>query len=827
MRVSALAVSPGGPRALLAGTLGQGVFRSEDGGGSFAAWNGGLRSLLVRDLAFDPAEAHLVFAAAGRGGLSGLERGGVHRSDDGGRTWRLVAPAALAVAVAPSQPEVVYAGGPPVLKSVDRGLTWADPTTGARVTDVEVRALAVSPANPDLVLAGGVTEGGSGLVFRSADGGASWQRVLAPGDGVNDLAFANGDVAFLATGTVGAEAGVWRSQDAGRTWQRVTAADFGNVVAHAVLVNPLYPRLVYAATTGRGVIRSTDGGDRWLELNDMLGTTSALSLAIERTTPWTLYAGTQDGVWALAIAETRAVAPRVVLAPSRALAGERIRVRAEGFSGHPAAGTTQCVGLRGPAQNLAFELAPAFNLHLATIALDQAGQGETAATLPLALPPGPYQVIVGGCQLQRGIAPLAGPATELAVGAQTLYFAEGSTQPGFETWYLLQNPHAGPVRATLTLLEAGGAARAFSRQLPPSSRTSVPARALLPGQAISARVDAEQPIFAERAMYFGQDGHVSPALPAPARRWLLAEGSSQADFQTWILVQNPTPEPAEVHFTFQLPDGGTRTHEVAMPPTSRFSLLANEVVPNAAFSTVVESNVPVVVERAMYTGTPGAPTGGHGVPGTTTPSTLWQFAEGSSQPSLPDQDFQTFLLLHNPNPRPVAATIRLLRDDGTSLVQPLALTAGARLTFHANLALPGEAFGIRVEADEPLVAERVMFFGPEAGASHATLGALAPATRWHLAEGSTLAPFETWVLVANPNAEATEVRLRFNTEAGRVVEASRSVGASSRATFLVNELVPDEAGVSTQVQSTLPVVVERSVYFDDRRGGTNTIGIVP
>jgi photosystem II stability/assembly factor-like uncharacterized protein len=203
LRVAALAVQPGDDRVLLAGAFGEGVFRSEDAGGSFGARNLRLASFVVRDLEFDPVDPRIAYAATGRGGLVGGEVAGVYRSADGGRTWQLVAPGGLAVAVAPSDPSVVYAGGPPVRKSTTRGVVWFDPTTGAGITDIDVVALAVSPTDPNLVLAGGVTEGGSGRLYRSADGGASWQLVLTVGDGVSSIAFASGRVAFFGAGTVG------------------------------------------------------------------------------------------------------------------------------------------------------------------------------------------------------------------------------------------------------------------------------------------------------------------------------------------------------------------------------------------------------------------------------------------------------------------------------------------------------------------------------------------------------------------------------------------------------------------------------------------------
>ena len=88
---------------------------------------------------------------------------------------------------------------------------------------------------------------------------------------------------------------------------------------------------------------------------------------------------------------------------------------------------------------------------------------------------------------------------------------------------------------------------------------------------LSARIDADRPIFAERAMYMSSGGQsftggtASAGITAPALQWFIAEGATGAFFDLFILIGNPSATAAEVTVTYLLPDGTTveRPHQVA------------------------------------------------------------------------------------------------------------------------------------------------------------------------------------------------------------------------------------------------------------------------
>ena len=137
----------------------------------------------------------------------GASGGGVWRTDDAGNTWTSVfdrggSSAIGAIAIAPSDPNIIYAGGGQpeprydvqagrgVYRSSDGGKTWAD--LGLHDTRY-IGRIWVSPTNPNLVVVGAVGSffGSSDArgIYRSTDGGRTWSHPLAPGGftGVNDV----------------------------------------------------------------------------------------------------------------------------------------------------------------------------------------------------------------------------------------------------------------------------------------------------------------------------------------------------------------------------------------------------------------------------------------------------------------------------------------------------------------------------------------------------------------------------------------------------------------------------------------------------------------
>ena len=88
----------------------------------------------------------------------------------------------------------------------------------------------------------------------------------------------------------------------------------------------------------------------------------------------------------------------------------------------------------------------------------------------------------------------------------------------------------------------------------------------------------------------------------------------------------------------------------------------------------------------------------------------------------------------------------------------------------------------------------------------------APRTHWYVAEGATGSFFNTFLLLANPNASPTTATIRYLLPGGQVVTRTQPLAAQSRTTINVNTVVPNTE-VSMDVSAPLPIIVERAMYW--------------
>jgi photosystem II stability/assembly factor-like uncharacterized protein len=258
-----------------------------------------------------PSRGGRVVAVAGVPGQPlvyyfGSTGGGVFKTTDGGGSWTPMTDGQIgtgsvgAVAVAPSDPNVVYAGmgeacvrgnvshGDGVYRSTDAGRTWTH--AGLREAE-QIGRMQVDPRDPDrvYVAALGHTFGPNKErgVFRSKDGGKSWQHVLFVDEntGAVDLAMDATNPRVLYAGlwqvrrspwgfdSGGPGSSLWKSTDGGDTWRRLGGEGlpakgvWGRV---GVAVSPARPDRVWAVVEAEdgGVFRSDDAGRTWKRTNE-------------------------------------------------------------------------------------------------------------------------------------------------------------------------------------------------------------------------------------------------------------------------------------------------------------------------------------------------------------------------------------------------------------------------------------------------------------------------------------------------------------------------------------------------------------------------------
>ncbi|MGH9160279.1 MAG: DUF5719 family protein, partial [Vicinamibacteraceae bacterium] len=204
-------------------------------------------------------------------------------------------------------------------------------------------------------------------------------------------------------------------------------------------------------------------------------------------------------------------------------------------------------------------------------------------------------------------------------------FAEGATG-FFELFLCLTNPHDEVATATVRYLRPTGGPVEQTVTLAPESRRTVWVNleaADLPaaGTTVAMEVEADHPILAERAMWWGSGapwwaGHAGPGVEAPASRWALAgmTAGGPGEVEPYLLLVNPHASAAEATLTLYF-DDGTAPAKVTVPlgARNRTTVRLLNVVPEAdgrRFGVVIESSdgtQPLVIEGATYATVNGQP----------------------------------------------------------------------------------------------------------------------------------------------------------------------------------------------------------------------------
>jgi hypothetical protein len=312
-------------------------------------------------------------------------------------------------------------------------------------------------------------------------------------------------------------------------------------------------------------------------------------------------------------------------------------------------------------------------------------------------------------------------------------------------------------------------------------------------------------------------GHDSVGVSAGSLTWYLAEGCTNGGFETWVLVQNPNPTPANVSLTYMTPAGPVTGPSANLPPNSRKSFNVGDTVSGQwEVSTKVSANKPVIAERAVYG--PGRAWGTDSI-GVTTPAQDWYLAEGCT-----NGGFETWVLVQNPNDEPATVSLTYMTPEGQKQGPSVIVAPNSRKTFNVADIVPNNwDVSTFVSAKEPVVAERAVYWNGRKGA-HDSIGVAAPANTWYLAEGCTNGGFETWVLVQNAGDITASVDLTFMTETGEKPGPHLDVAPYTRQTVDLSKTIPNAWSVSTKVTSKQPVIAERAVYWNNRIEGHDSIG---
>lgn len=198
--------------------------------------------------------------------------------------------------------------------------------------------------------------------------------------------------------------------------------------------------------------------------------------------------------------------------------------------------------------------------------------------------------------------------------------------------------------------------------------------------------------------------------------------------------------------------------------------------------------------------------------------------------SQPRPGFDEWILIHNPNESPAQVDLSVERSGASPAVFRYVLPPSSRTTIKINDLVPPGEVAVALSSDLPVAAERAMYFSYRGWSDgHSSGGIPVPARRWYLAEGYETDDFDTYIEVFNPGDEGGTVRLTLMRADGHVRAIDVSVGPHWRYTLGVGSVEGfQNAEFSTLVEASVPVVVERSMYFayrspvegDVREGGT-------
>ena len=296
--VTEVAPAPDNPQRVLAGTRGDGVWRSEDAG---AHWSkpsyGRVAPGKVRCVTVDPRDPQTVYA--------GCEPISMWKSVDGGVSWTeiesvrnfpsvastgypvpTVEPHVRDITIAPDDPNTIYAALQVghMLKTTDGGATWRLLDNGL---DEDVHAIVTDPRDTSHLY---ISSGGEGMragkasgrsLYRSLDGGESWLPIAMEFQNEYSVAFAydpsdpsvmysavaNGNPGRWSARDSGAEANLIRSRDAGETWHELSVDKaVARGFPEAIAVDPETPGRVFLATRSGCLFMSDDSGDNWTDL---------------------------------------------------------------------------------------------------------------------------------------------------------------------------------------------------------------------------------------------------------------------------------------------------------------------------------------------------------------------------------------------------------------------------------------------------------------------------------------------------------------------------------------------------------------------------------
>ena len=260
-----MAVDPAYPATVYAGTKGDAVYKSYDGGQRWVSQRAGLDdvtiSSVVNQFVFDPEDNTHLFAATTMGVFETKNAGDSWtKRMDGMKEVLMV----MTLGLDPTRPSILYAGtSGGVYKSVDQAGHWEKVNNGLVSPAVikssralSVTAILVDPHEADTVYAS-TLEG----LYKSTNAAASWIRI---GQSLQDQMVFSMILDRARKGVIylGGREGIHRSEDGGNTWNTLNKG-LATLNVRSLAQSATDPQLFYLGTNGSGLYKSRNRGEEW------------------------------------------------------------------------------------------------------------------------------------------------------------------------------------------------------------------------------------------------------------------------------------------------------------------------------------------------------------------------------------------------------------------------------------------------------------------------------------------------------------------------------------------------------------------------------------
>jgi hypothetical protein len=314
----------------------------------------------------------------------------------------------------------------------------------------------------------------------------------------------------------------------------------------------------------------------------------------------------------------------------------------------------------------------------------------------------------------------------------------------------------------------------------------------------------------------------------PSSQWYFAEGFTgqgpSVFFHEALTLLNTANTPTKATIVYQMPDGSSRSVPVSIAAHSVFTEDVNaDVGADKIVSAVVTATVPIYAERIITrTNAKKEALDSDVSPGQPAAQSTWYFAEGYSGVT-----FQPYLTVLNPFSQPVTMTVTLYPTVGSPVSVPASLVPYGRYTLNLRGVLPGKSFSTSVVASQPIVAERVEYWGDGVGSAKFGAGVKpgisSPGNDWYFGYSSVLSGDQSFVSIVNLGMQTAHITATVFTGSGVMTGTlPLSVAPGQRGTYELDTLLANaqRSPVAVHLVSDAPVIAEEAQYY----GGSPNVG---